>query len=162
MHDPNSELVKLRTSIARLAQQVGLGHHIPGHPADGSAMNFEQITKAAQTEERGWNALMAKISILIERVRPKAVTRGTLSEPYRTKLDRIAELLGVGVLAIEVEYHEMQDRYVATFEDSANKLHVRGEGEIVSAAIDAFGKALHRQLREHHGVGEDRLAWLLT
>ena len=77
----NSPLVVLRVSIARIAQQLDLGHRIPGHPADGSAMNFEQLTKAAIEHERGWNSLSASIATLIDRLQRDAVENQQRTEP---------------------------------------------------------------------------------
>ena len=68
----NSPLVKLRVSLARLAQQLDLGYRIPGRPDDGTAMNFEQLTRAAIEHERGWNALAASISTLVDRMQRDA------------------------------------------------------------------------------------------
>jgi hypothetical protein len=50
------ELVTLRTGVARLAQRANIGGHVPGRPS-----SFEQIVKAADENERGWNALIARL-----------------------------------------------------------------------------------------------------
>jgi hypothetical protein len=67
MRDSLDPLVKLRVSVARIAQQLGLDSVIPGASAIRGPMNFAQLTHAAQTEERGWNRLSAGISIAVER-----------------------------------------------------------------------------------------------
>lgn len=50
------ELLKLRTGLARLAFKVGLADFVPGKP--GREAPFEVLEKAADTNERGWNALI--------------------------------------------------------------------------------------------------------
>lgn len=57
------ELLKLRTGLARLAQKAKLADYIPGKP--GREAPFEVLTKAAETNARGWNAL---IGVLIAEV----------------------------------------------------------------------------------------------
>jgi hypothetical protein len=67
---PLSPLVKLRVSLARVAQLLDLGSRIPGYC--GTTANFEQLTTAAMAEERGWNALAAAIADAVERQRNEA------------------------------------------------------------------------------------------
>ena len=50
------ELVTLRTGVARLAQRGNIAGHVPGRPS-----TFEEIVKAADENERGWNALIARL-----------------------------------------------------------------------------------------------------
>ena len=54
-----SELLKLRTGLARLAFKVGLAEHVPGKP--GREAPFEELEKAARSNPRGWNALIARL-----------------------------------------------------------------------------------------------------
>jgi hypothetical protein len=54
-----AELLKLRTGLARLAFKAGLGEFIPGKPSREAP--FEVLEKAAKENDRGWNALMARL-----------------------------------------------------------------------------------------------------
>ena len=67
---PLDPIVKLRVGIARTAMQLNLTHRIPGYV--GSEPSFERLTHFAQTEERGWNALLAAIGIAIDRLQRDA------------------------------------------------------------------------------------------
>jgi hypothetical protein len=60
------ELVTLRTGVARLAQRANIGGYIPGRP-----QAFEDIAKAADEHERGWNALIARLMDHIGDDRPR-------------------------------------------------------------------------------------------
>ena len=53
------ELLKLRTGLARLAFKRGLEDFVPGKP--GRDAPFEVLEKAARSNPRGWNALIARL-----------------------------------------------------------------------------------------------------
>jgi hypothetical protein len=55
-----SELTKLRVSVARVAQTVGLDEYIPG-AAGREELPYELLCDCAEQNERGWNALCARI-----------------------------------------------------------------------------------------------------
>lgn len=63
-----SELIKLRTGLARLAQKAGIGEYIPGSPAREAP--FEVIAQCAEKHERGWNALIAHLMDKVEAPEP--------------------------------------------------------------------------------------------
>jgi hypothetical protein len=67
--DAGGALVKLRVSLARLAQKAGIGDEIPGFPKsshdhDGNLISvrgqdaaFEMLNESANYESGGWNRL---------------------------------------------------------------------------------------------------------
>jgi hypothetical protein len=57
------ELTKLRVSVARIAQAAGVSLAVIGVADDAP---YEVLCHAAETEERGWNALAAaSVEVLI-------------------------------------------------------------------------------------------------
>jgi hypothetical protein len=56
-----TELESLRLSVARVAQELGIEHEIPGYHADVDTLALPR------THERGWNRLCACIIDAIER-----------------------------------------------------------------------------------------------
>jgi hypothetical protein len=59
LYNLEEEVVKLRTGLARLAFKAGIAEHVPGNP--GREAPFEVLDKCARTNERGWNALIARL-----------------------------------------------------------------------------------------------------
>lgn len=59
MTDDRRELEKLRVGIARIAQAMRLHEEIPGRPEG----DFTSLCRKAESHERGWNRLLACISI---------------------------------------------------------------------------------------------------
>ena len=53
--EDNKELVKLRISMARIAQVL----KVEGGPFDVKDLAYEELYRLAQTQPRGWNALAA-------------------------------------------------------------------------------------------------------
>lgn len=57
------ELLKLRVGIARVAMRLGMPGEIPGnnHGLRNDELPFEVLRRFAEQQERGWNALLARI-----------------------------------------------------------------------------------------------------
>jgi hypothetical protein len=75
--DAGGALVKLRVSLARLAQKAGIGNEIPGFPKhthdhdnnlisiSGQDAAFEMLNESANYERGGWNRL---VNLLMDEV----------------------------------------------------------------------------------------------
>ena len=63
-----TEVLKLRTGLARLAFKAGLDEYVPGKP--GREAPFEVLEKAARMNPRGWNALIARLMDKVTKEEP--------------------------------------------------------------------------------------------
>ena len=59
-YDARHELMKLRVSLARIAQAMGLDHEIPTHGESGD--DFTGLCERASNATSGWNRLAACIT----------------------------------------------------------------------------------------------------
>jgi hypothetical protein len=66
MNADRTELIKLRVSLARVAQAAGVGLFAVG--VDDHAP-YEILHRAAEGRERGWNELAALVSVRVEQAR---------------------------------------------------------------------------------------------
>ena len=63
MRTDREELIVLREAMARIAQASDIAEEIPGVGRSEAAyeLSYEEIHRAATTQERGWNRLAACI-----------------------------------------------------------------------------------------------------
>ena len=60
-----TEVQRLRSCVGSLASRLGMDKHIPGWGYD-TTIQLRDLDRVAETEERGWNALVGRIVNYLE------------------------------------------------------------------------------------------------